>query len=420
MFFDAFIPKGKQQKKLQDHEEYMAKKELLVENAKLTKQLNELNSKCDVRNKDLLNHFIKSSMKESQLKDYVNELTDKLYEGDIKYATEYDKKICELHSEIIQTIENIQEKVRREIEKTKSEMEKELGERFAEAEAKQKKLMDIKVDQQKKVFDRMNYTRGELEKIVKKFAETNNTCEKLAKENEQLKLDLETSIKLNKMLEKQLLKLQKENNRVESDYNNIANNIIEEASSSNNNTMRNRVVIKNFSNQKVKNVFESIKNKKIGNPYVIFNNIGDNEKNIRPKTTAKKDIILGNSRRVMSFDKKEENLNSKQIEIKKLKMELEKTQKEYYSVYKKYIESQKIKTDAQQLLQKCIEDIQIQLSQTNLKYNDQSQSGNLTEYEKENILQTIQSLEQKLKVLTYIYDNGIQNLKSHKTGLFYK
>ena len=421
MFFDAFIPKGKQQKKLQDHEEYMAKKELLVENAKLTKQLNELNSKCDVRNKDLLTHFIKSSMKESQLKDYVNELTDKLFEGDIKYATEYDKKICELHSEIIQTIENIQEKVRREIEKTKSEMEKELGERFAEAEAKQKKLMDIKVDQQKKVFDRMNYTRGELEKIVKKFAETNNTCEKLAKENEQLKLDLETSINLNKMLEKQLVKLQKENNRVESDYNNIANNIIEEASL-NDNTLKNKEKIKNISYKKVNNAVDSMKNKPIENPYVIFNNNNNSnvEKISRPKTAAKKDIILGNSRRVMSFDKKDENLTPNQIEIKKLKNELDKAKKEYYIVYQKYIEGQKTKTDAQQLLQKCIEDIQIQLSQTNLKYNDQSQSGNLSEYEKENILQTIQSLEQKLKVLTYIYDNGIQNLKSHKTGLFYK
>ena len=223
MFFDPFISKGHQQKKLQDHEEYMAKKELLVDNERLTKQLKELNAKCEIRNNDLLNHFIKASTKESHLKEYVDELTDKLFEGDIKYATEYDKKICELHSEIIQTIENIQDKVRKELEKTKGEMEKELSERFAEAELKQRKLMDIKVDQQKKVYDRMNYTKGELEKIVKKFSETNNICERLQKENEQLKLDLETSMNLNKLLEKQLMKLQKENNRVEADYNNIAN-----------------------------------------------------------------------------------------------------------------------------------------------------------------------------------------------------
>ena len=282
MFFDAFIPKGKQQKKLQDHEEYMAKKELLIENEKLTKQLRELNTKCDLRNNDLLNHFIKSSTKEAHLREYIDELTDKLFEGDVKYATEYDKKICELHSEIIQTIENIQDKVKKEIEKTKGEMEKELGERFAEAELKQKKLMDIKVDQQKKVFERMNYTKNELEKIVRKFSETNNMCEKLAKENEKLKLDLETSINLNKMLEKQLMKLQKENNRVESDYNNIANNLVE----GNNNESKNlRIMMLNKDiqqKQKIKTSYRPLENFQIPknkNPYKLFESLPINKIN---------------------------------------------------------------------------------------------------------------------------------------------
>ena len=446
MFFDAFIPKGKQQKKLQDHEEYMAKKELLIENEKLTKQLKELNTKCDLRNNDLLNHFIKSSTKETHLREYIEELTDKLFEGDVKYATEYDKKICELHSEIIQTIENIQDKVKKEIEKTKGEMEKELGERFAEAELKQKKLMDIKVDQQKKVFDRMNYTKNELEKVVKKFSETNNMCEKLAKENEKLKLDLETSINLNKMLEKQLMKLQKENNRIESDYNNIANNLIEGSNESK--SLRTMMLNKDIQQkQKINTSYKPLENFQIPrnkNPYKLFelqpiNKINKNEKtfsldklnniytntlintNINTNINEKSDIHLKNkiSLRGISANACKEKMTPNQIEIKKLKMELEKTQKEYNKIYKKYIESQKIKTDAQQLLQKCIEDVQIQLSQTNLKYNEQTQNGKLSEEESNNIKALICSLEQKLKVLTFIYDNGIQNLKSHKTGLFY-
>ena len=443
MIFDAFIPKGKQQKKLQDHEEYMAKKVLLIENEKLTKQLKELNTKCDLRNNDLLHHFIKSSTKETQLKDYVDELTDKLFEGDVKYATEYDKKICELHSEIIQTIENIQDKVRKEIEKTKGEMEKELGERFAEAEIKQRKLMDVKVDQQKKVFDRMNYTKSELEKIVKKFSETNSMCEKLAKENDKLKLDLETSINLNKMLEKQLMKLQKENNRVENDYNNIANNLVEE-NDNESKSLRTMMFNKDFQQKiKVNNIkpLDNFKISKNQNPYKIFDSIPFNNKNNKNEkiysleklnnlytntytntnANEKSDLFLKNkiSARGISAKSFRENLTPNQIEIKKLKNELEKTQKEYNIIYKKYIESQKIKTDAQQLLQKCIEDVQIQLSQTNIKYNEQLQSGKLSEEENKNIKALIASLEQKIKVLTFIYDNGIQNLKSHKTGLFY-
>ena len=448
MFFDAFIPKGKQQKKLQDHEEYMAKKELLIENEKLTKQLKELTAKSDIRNNALLEHFIKSSTKESHLKEYIDELTDKLFEGDIKYATEYDRKICELHSEIIQTIENIQDKVRKEIEKTKGEMEKELSERFAEAEQKQKKLMDIKVDQQKKVFDRMNYTKGELEKIVKRFSETNNMCEKLAKENEQLKLDLETSKNLNKLLEKQLLKLQKENNRVEADYNDIANNIIDEneneKDNKDNKSIRNIMFNKDFS-QKVKvnnpnikplKTFKQTTENKKQNPYKIFESINVDNINANEKPASIDKIITTKTNQNIS-EKNDGYLKSKmstrgisansdrdiftpnQVEIRRLKIELERTQKEYNAIYKKYIESQKTKTDAQQLLQKCIEDLQIQLSQTNLKYNEQMQGGKLTEDEENNAKALISSLEQKLKVLTFIYDNGIQNLKSNKTGLFY-
>jgi hypothetical protein len=444
MFFDPFIPRGKQQKKLQDHEEYMAKKELLIENEKLTKQLKELSTKCDLRNNDLLNHFIKSSTKETHLREYVDELTDKLFEGDVKFATEYDKKICELHSEIILTIENIQEKVKKQIEKTKGEMEKELGERFAEAEVKQRKLMDVKVDQQKKVFDRMNYTKNELEKIVKKFAETNSMCEKLAKENDKLKLDLETSINLNKLLEKQLMKLQKENDRVEADYNQIANNLIEENSNNESQNLRTKLFNKDFQ-QKMKmnknNIkpLESFKQNKNQNPYKIFesipiNSINKNEKaisseklnnlytdskaiaNEKSDTNIKKKIVG----RGVSANTFRDNLTPNQLEIKNLKIELEKTQKEYNKIYKKYIESQKIKTDAQQLLQKCIEDVQIQLSQTNTKYNELIQSGKQNEEETNDVMSLKKTLEQKLKVLTFIYDNGIQNLKSHKTGLFYK
>ena len=204
MFFDPFIPKGKSQKKLQDHEEYMVKKELIIENEKLGKQLKDLNVKVEQKNNELLTHFIKSSTKETHLKEYIDNLTNKLFEGDLKYATEFDKKVCEIHSEIIQSIENIQEKVKKQIEKTKAEMEKELSDRFADAELRQKQLMNVKVEQQRKIFDRMNNTKSQLEKIVKNFSATNKICERLDKENENLKIELDISSNLNKMLEKQL------------------------------------------------------------------------------------------------------------------------------------------------------------------------------------------------------------------------
>ena len=280
MFFDTFNPKGKVQKKLRDNEEYMVKKELIMDNERLTKQLKDLNAKVEEKNNELLTHFIKSSTKETHLKEYIDSLTNKLFEGDLKYATEFDKKVCEIHSEIIQTIENIQEKVKKEIEKTKGDMEKELGERFAEAEQRQKQLMNVKVEQQKKIFDRMNNTKAELEKIVKKFSITNKICEKLDKENENLKLDLDISVNINKKLEKQLMKLQKENEKVETEYNEIGNNLIEENNKNEGKSIRSIIISRELDemiNEKKKPKsqfqFEKLIRKENYNPYKIFDKV---------------------------------------------------------------------------------------------------------------------------------------------------
>ena len=446
MFFDPFIPKGKTQKKLQDHEEYMVKKELIMQNDKLNKQLKDLNAKVEVHNNELLTHFIKSSTKEAHLKEYIDSLTNKLFEGDLKYATDFDKKVCEIHSEIIQTIENIQEKVKKEIEKTKSDMEKELSERFAEAEQRQKQLMNVKVEQQKKVFDRMNNTKAELEKIVKNFSATNRLCEKLDKENENLKLELEISKNLNNLLEKQLLKLQKENNKIEIDYNEIGNDLIDENNKNEGKSLRSIMInneidemLKKKKNPEAQLLFENLLKRGLNyNPYKIFDNINKINQSKKSKeknsfdnfnyihTTSHSNAKFNNktkinlrdkiNKRGMSANTEREFLTPNQLEIKKLKLELETVQNEYNQIYKQYIKEQKEKTNTQQLLQKCIEDIQIQLSQTKRKIDEQKKNG---ENEDKNMKKLIVSLEEKLKVLTFIYDNGTQNSQSNQTGLFF-
>ena len=446
MFFDPFIPKGKTQKKLQDHEEYMVKKELIMQNDKLNKQLKDLNAKVEVHNNELLTHFIKSSTKEAHLKEYIDSLTNKLFEGDLKYATDFDKKVCEIHSEIIQTIENIQEKVKKEIEKTKSDMEKELSERFAEAEQRQKQLMNVKVEQQKKVFDRMNNTKAELEKIVKNFSATNRLCEKLDKENENLKLELAISKNLNNLLEKQLLKLQKENNKIEIDYNEIGNDLIDENNKNEGKSLRSIMInneidemLKKKKNPEAQLLFENLLKRGLNyNPYKIFDNINKINQSKKSKeknsfdnfncihTTSHSNAKFNNktkinfrdkiNKRGMSAKTEREFLIPNQLEIKKLKLELETVQNEYNQIYKQYIKEQKEKTNTQQLLQKCIEDIQIQLSQTKRKIEEQKKNG---ENEDKNMKKLIVSLEEKLKVLTFIYDNGTQNSQSNQTGLFF-
>ena len=323
-------------------------------------------------------------------------------------------------------------------------MEKELSERFDEAEIRQRQLMNVKIEQQKKVFDRMNNTKAELEKIVKKFSATNQLCEKLDKENENLKLELEISANINKMMEKQLMKLQNENNKIEKEYNEIGSKLIEENNKDEDKSIReiiinndlNGILKKNKDNNSIlefKNILQKEKNY---NPYKIFDNI-PNKINQNFKETfnfeklnniymnthtntgfnnkAKQILSTKNSKRGMSATTEREFLTPNKIEIKKLKLELETIQNEYNQLYKKFIKEQKEKIDAQQLLQKCIEDIQIQLFQTNKKFNEEK-NDNTDEKKRKKI---ILSLEEKLKVLTFIYDNGIQNLNCENTGLFY-
>ncbi len=83
----------------------------------------------------------------------------------------------------------------------------------------------------------------------------------------------------------------------------------------------------------------------------------------------------------------------------------------------------KKKTEAQQLIQKCIEDVQIQLNVANTKLKEQQSNISApTNVNNETVdyNEMIKILERKLKILTFIYDNGIQNTKSKKTGLFNK
>jgi len=388
MYENALISPQPHQKKLKDHEEFLVKKKLISETqtlnqtlAKSKEKLNELNDKIDT-------HFKKANIKETELKNYIVDMNERLYDVRPGLINEMDDRIEYLHDEIIEMIGNIQDKVRAQIENTKKEMEKEVTIKFEEAEIKQKKLMNQKIEQQKKVFDRMNYTKGELEKIIKKFGETNSQCEMLIKRNTNLKVELEMTKKGNNELEKQLENLKKEHNRVEKDYNNILNE--------NYNNSTNKILDLKSKDKSNKNL-------------TTYNNENNNKLNLNDEETNEN-----------LYKQTEEN----KLIISQLRHNIEKSKKKYNEVYKEYIDSQKKKTEAQQLIQKCIEDIQIQINSAKNKLNQQNKTilDNFGNNKKDNIdyKEMIQLLERKLKILTFVYDNGIQNLKSKKTGLFYK
>ena len=389
MFIESALlgnkPRGK---KLKDHEEFLAKKNLINETNLLNKQLSVSQNRLNELNEKIGIHFQKANKKETNLKNYIVDLNVKLYENK---GVELDNKIENLHNEIINTITDIQDKVRDQIEYTRKQMEKEVTYKFNEAELKQKDLMNQKIEQQKKVFDRMNYTKGELEKIIKKFEQTNNQCEEYIKENTNLKVQLEITKKSNLKLEEQLEKLKNTHKKIENDYNTILNESIKKED-------RNDFLIESYENRKVNN-FNS-------NP------------TFKLQLSSSQAIPPIND----SINKTDQNQTQNYYStLTKLREKVEKSKRNYNKIYREYIENQKKKTEAQQLIQKCIEDIQIQLNVANNKLKEQNNNMNTyTNNENINYKEMIKILERKLKILTFIYDNGIQNIKSKKTGLFYK
>ena len=118
----------------------------------------------------------------------------------------------------------------------------------------------------------------------------------------------------------------------------------------------------------------------------------------------------------MKFDE----LNNEQtsVKIKRLKDEIKMSKKKYKEVYEKYMEQLKRRTQAQQLIQKCIEDLQMKQKQMIDQYNfDKFKGVNSDDL---GYTESLNDIDQKINMLTFIYDNGIMNLPMNKTGLFNK
>ena len=116
---------------------------------------------CEYKDK-IRKLFEKSNVKETQLKNYIANLNSKMYNYDVAY----DGKIDEMHGDILEMISEIQMKVKKEIMHTKKEMEEEVTNKFSVAEQKQSKLMIDKIEEQKKIFDKMSNVRNEMKKSI--------------------------------------------------------------------------------------------------------------------------------------------------------------------------------------------------------------------------------------------------------------
>jgi hypothetical protein len=335
---------------------------------------------------------------------------------------QYDDRIDRMHLEIMDMIGDIQDKVKKEINFTKKEMEDEVISKFSEAEQKQQVLMNEKIEEQKRVFERMNRTKNEIDKIKLNFEQTNVQCENLLKENENLRILLESLETDNDSLTKKLNDLKKEyaklakehmklfkNEKIDNPFNiEIENYTLDEEDEGVNGQCPS-------SGREVRSFVEKESEDRV-----------NTAKKTEKKTTAKQSIVksgtptLSNQSRIIPVDENNTATNPEDV-IKLLKENIKNVRSEYKNLQTNYIEEQKKRNEAQQLMQKCIEDVNLEIkkSMKDISNFTKLYAGTRGFEDQLKAKQSnLESLENKMKILTFVYDNGIQNTKSKKAKLF--
>jgi chromosome segregation ATPase len=350
--------------------------------------------------KDLIKDlFSKSNSKETELKNYISKLNNKIS----SYLIPYDNNIENMHKHIMSMIEKIQGKIKIEINHTKKEMENEVIGKFQVVEEQQQKIMEEKINEQRRVFDRVTGTRNEIDKIRMNFISTNKEYESLTKENEHQKIVLQSLKEDNQNLSNKIedvkrnyIKLVKQNGSVLRDEDLDPYNLLSEDDYNS-------------------NIYEMNE----GIEAVETNNVYDSNVMLhkRKSSITSRSINSGcrsAKNKTMSHFYKDPHDNKIDEIINTLNKSIEDTKIKYNNLNSNYLQEIKRKNEAQQLLQKCIEDLKYEISKvtrdiamfTKINFGKKGYEELIQAKNK-----NLSNLEEKLKKLTFIYDNGFQNIR---------
>lgn len=366
---------GSKSRRLRDTQEFLEKVKLRDETDVILAKCLSKKKEIEQQRNQIATLFIKSNEKEAALKSHISSINSKIYDTSI----EIDSHIERLSKEILDMIAEIQIKIKKALEYTKLEMEKEIEEKFNEAEKKQQEKMNEKIKEQNEIIQKVNNSRYQLDLVKIKFEETNIQCEKLCKVNDKLKIDLDTVKSDNENLQKKLDEVTKENKKIQEEYHQYYSIGKSKEMNNENNNMNNK---------------ENSESK---------NSEDDSENDDFPQKTIS----------VLKEDKKDE-YNPKNL-IKILKESIKLIHRESAELYQKCSDEKKQKNEASQLLQKCIDDINIEIHNITQGIPKPSRYETLFG-NSESIQSSIKSdkkkyLDKKLEILTYIFDNALQNVK---------
>jgi hypothetical protein len=252
---------------------------------------------------------------------------------------------------------------------SKKEIEQEIEEQLKEAEENQQNKMIEQIQKGNQIIKNFNHSKFELDQIKIFFEETNLYCDKLKKMNDKLKINLDNVKSDNLNLTKKLEEVKEENEKIQIEYDKINNNLFKELN-------QDFISDENESNLSKNNIFNSSK--------TLDNLDNQNDK-----------------------EKKESFLYSPKNLIIILKDNIKDMHKEMNEIKNKIAEEKKEKNETTQLLQKCIDDINIEL------HNLKKALPKINTYE---YVQNAQkdNLEKILEILTYSYENSLGNIKNKK------
>ncbi len=356
---------GSTTRRIKEAQEFIQKISIREETEEIMKHI--LNKHKEIENERNLiaGLYIHSNEKQALLKKYISYLNAKMYETNI----DINPNIKVLSVDIQKQISELQEKMKLAITYSKKEIEQEIEEQFKEAEENQQNKMIEQIQKGNQIIKNFNHSKFELDQIKIFFEETNLYCEKLKKMNDKLKINLDNVKSDNLNLTKKLEEVKEENEKIQIEYDKINNNLFKELN-------QDFISDENESNLSKNNIFNSSK-------------------------------TLDNLNNQNEIEKKESFLYSPKNLIIILKDNIKDMHKEMNEIKNKIAEEKKEKNETTQLLQKCIDDINIEL------HNLKKALPKINTYE---YVQNAQkdNLEKILEILTYSYDNSLGNIKNKK------
>ena len=422
---------GSKSRREKEAQEFREKIILREETDDILLLIQQKKREIDKEKQRIANLFIESNIKQALLKDYISYINKRIFAG----SADIDKTIESKAETIEQAIVELQSKMQIVIKYTKSEMDHQITQKFKDAEKRQRLKMQSKIEEGNNIIRNLNSMRLELEQLKIEFEEMNTKCEKYIEKNEILRIRLNDQKSDNNNLQKKLKEIQKENedlmikykkvepddiNEKESDEHNESSYEIpdkDNINNSENNENKNKSGEENEDNKsKEKNEKEKEENYNEGDN----NDNNDDNDNIN----GNKNMANINEEKKNDYDKSNNGIKNDSMPneyypsnlIMILKESIKAFHKDISELTVRITDEKKERNEASQLLQKCIDDLNLEIKGVmrnsylpNIKPNYLTfrYNNNINPANKDKI----NELEMKLTIFTYIYDNIFQNTK---------